>query len=220
MNVLVVAPHRDDEVLGCGGTIAKHVKSGDTVSLCVVTTGLASLFSAEMLQETDDQMRESCAYLGISQIFSLNFPAPRTDLEPKHRVADEIRKVILETKAETIYLPHPGDLHFEHAIVFRAGLVAGRPVPGSPVKNIYVYETLSETDWAPAMPHEAFLPTRFVDITDTLEDKIAAMGKYKAQLKPAPSARSLESLRALATLRGGTVGVLAAEAFMVMREIA
>lgn len=218
-NVLVIAPHPDDEVLGCGGVIARHVSQGDTVCVLIVTRGDESLFSDELIEQGRRELVTAHALLGVKETFFLDFPAPKLDTLPEHIVADAIRRVFNKLQPSTLYLPYRGDIHRDHKVVFDASMVAARPVTGCSVKTILCYETLSETDWAYPFNGDTFAPTVFVDITHFLETKIEAMSCYASQLKEPPSARSLDSLRALARVRGGAAGLEMAEAFLLVRTI-
>lgn len=219
MNVLVIAPHADDEILGCGGVIARHVAEGDTVRVLVLTRGSQELFSHEYMETVRAECRRAHEVLGTHGVDFLDHPAPKLDTVPQYLLASDISKVVREHQSEVVYVPHRGDMHFEHRLVYNASLVACRPIGNTPVRKILAYETLSETDWAPPFPDDAFIPTCFVDISDYLEKKIEAMECFASQVKAPPASRSLDSLRALATLRGGTVSVAAAEAFMLVREV-
>jgi LmbE family N-acetylglucosaminyl deacetylase len=219
MTVLVIAAHPDDEVLGCGGVIARHAAEGESVHVLVVTRAGPPLFRAEEVAETWAEMRQAHAALGVSKLHALNFPAPKLDTVPGHELADGIRRVIEAVQPKTLYVHHSGDIHLDHQAVYQAALVAARPINRCPVKRILCYETLSETEWASPLGAHAFVPNVFVDISPYLETKLNAMACYATQLREQPHSRSLGTLRALAVLRGNTVGVAAAEAFMLVREI-
>jgi len=219
VTVLVVATHPDDEVLGCGGVIARHADAGEAVHVLVVTRGIPELFLPEQIEATRLELRAAHQRLGVRQAHFLDFPAPRLDVLPGHQLADAIGGVLRAVGAETVYLPHRGDLHADHRAVYAATLVAARPINGCPVRRLLCYETLSETEWAPPTGDLAFVPTVFVDIAAWLERKLEAMACYRSQLKEPPHPRSLLALRALAQLRGATAGLAAAEAFLLVREI-
>lgn len=219
MNVLVVATHPDDEVLGCGGVMARHAAAGDQVHVLVITRGIPELFPVESVEETRRELHEAHKVLGVASVQFLDFPAPRLDMIPAHQLADAISRVIRKLQIETVYTHHHGDIHHDHRAVYYATLVAARPVNSCPVRRILCYETLSETDWAPPTGDAAFVPTVFIDISEFLDRKLEAMACYRSQLKEPPNTRSLRSLEALARLRGGTVGLHAAEGFMLVREI-
>jgi len=215
---LIVATHPDDEVLGCGGLMAKYAAGHNDVHVLVVTRGISELFPEDKIEETRGEMRAAHTLLGVHQTYFLDFPAPDLDTIALRRVADAIRVVTQELKPHEVYIPHHGDLHADHRITHQACLVACRPTGGWVVRRIAAYETLSETDWAPPRIDQAFVPTIYEDITPYLELKIVSMQCYRSQLHSMPMNRSIESLQALARIRGGSVGVQYAEAFQLLRE--
>jgi N-acetylglucosamine malate deacetylase 1 len=217
--ILVVAPHADDEVLGCGGTIARHASQGDEVHVVVVTRGDPEFYSSEYVEKAIGELREAHALLGVADVHFLNFPAPKLDTVHGYKLADAISEVIRTLRPRIIYTPHRGDIHADHQAVYQATLVATRPINDCPVKRVLCYETLSETEWSPPLGDSAFIPTVFVDISDYLDDKLKAMNCYQSQIKQPPHPRSLQTIEALARLRGATVSLPAAEAFMLVREI-
>jgi len=219
MNVLIVAAHPDDEVLGCGGVTVRHVERGDRVYVVVVTRGFPEIFSPEIDEEDRLHAREAHEILGGAGIFFLDFPAPRLDTVPGHELADALREVIFSVNADVVYTPFGGDLHTDHKATYLATLVASRPVNHCPVRRLLCYETLSETDWASPLDDSAFKPTVFVDISNVLERKLQALACFRNELKQPPHPRSLRAIEALARVRGSTAGLMAAEAFMLVREI-
>jgi LmbE family N-acetylglucosaminyl deacetylase len=219
VRVLVVAPHPDDEILGCGGVMARHAAEGDEVHVAVVTRGAPEVYQAEEVNQTRAELKQAHDVLGVKSVRYLDFPAPRMDTIPRHTVADAIRRLVAELTPDTLYAPHYGDMHFEHGLTYEACLVATRPVGKIKVRRVLAYETLSETEWGPPVSGSAFQPTVFVDIGPYLPKKLAAMACIKSQLFTPPHPRSLANLEALATLRGSTAGLSAAEAFMLVREI-
>jgi LmbE family N-acetylglucosaminyl deacetylase len=219
MIILVVAAHPDDETFGCGGTMARHAAQGDEVHVLVVTRGSPEMFPTELIETGRRELQAACQILGVSQVHSLDFPAAKLDAVPGYAIADAIGEIIRSLQPSIVYLPHRGDLHADHRAVYLATLVASRPINHCPVRRLLCYETLSETDWSPPTGDDAFVPTVFVDIADHLEQKTRALACYQSQVKPSPHTRSLRSAEALARLRGGTVSVDAAEAFMLVREI-
>ncbi|MDJ0734629.1 MAG: PIG-L deacetylase family protein [Nostocaceae cyanobacterium] len=217
--ILIIAPHADDEVLGCGGTIARYVNSGDEVHVLVTTVGDPHMYPPEIQKKLHQELDAAHSILGISSVKFLDFFAPKLDTIPGYKLAEAINKVIDLLQPNIIYLPHRGDLHSDHQAVYHATLVAARPINGCPVRQLFCYETLSETEWAAPFADRAFIPTVFVNITDYLQQKLKAMSCYQSQLKQAPHPRSLETITALAKLRGATANLGAAEAFMLVREI-
>lgn len=221
-NILVLAPHPDDEVLGVGGAIARHAAEGDRVTVCVLTNasvGAPELFSPELVQQVRAEALAAHRVLGVAHTCFEEFAAPRLDTVPSYLIAGAIARLIRESAAQTLYIPFRGDLHVDHRVIFTAALVAARPINHCPVKRILAYETLSETDWAAPFGDDTFIPTVFTDISHTLERKLDAMRCFASQLKPFPNSRSIEALSSLARLRGATSGVQAAEAFHLIREI-
>ncbi len=216
---LIVAPHPDDEVLGCGGLIARHVAYGDEVYVVIVTRGAADVFPPERVEQVRNEAAAANAVLGTKRLFFLDFPAPRLDVVPTSELATAIGGVIREVQAATVYLPHHGDIHGDHKAVYWATLVATRPNGGFVPRRLLCYETPSETEWGAPIASDAFLPTVFVDVSQYLDVKLEAMKCYETQMAPSPRARSLAAIEALAHVRGGTVGVMAAEAFGLIREV-
>lgn len=219
MNVLVLAPHPDDEVLGCGGTICRHVAAGDTVCVLVATRGMPELYSDEAINVVRSEARHAHAKLGVSQTRFLDFPAPALDTVPRYQLAGAVSDCLRDVRPEVVYVPHHGDIHSDHFHLHQAALVAARPLEGSAVRRILAYETLSETEWAPPQMDSVFYPTVFIDVSEFLQTKLDAMSCFKSQVKPPPNARSLRNITALAHYRGATVACDAAEGFMLIREI-
>lgn len=218
-NILILAPHPDDEVLGCGATIKKLSEEGNTVFVLVVSRGSKRLYDQTKVEAVRKEALEAHVLLGVTKTFFLDFPAPELDTVPLADISREISKILTEYKINVLYLPHRGDIHNDHRVVFNAGLVAARPVGNCSVTEIYAYETLSETEWAAPFGDDAFIPTCFVNVENTLEAKMEAMKCFKSQLREFPNPRSLETIEALAKFRGATVGFKAAEAFMIIRQI-
>ena len=218
MNVLIFAPHRDDEIIGVGGTILKKKAAGDHVTVCVVTAreGMELPESTKILHEEMKRAHEFCqidAYIGLP------FWANNLENFPRKDLNKAFFDVIKNTGAEEVYLPFWGDMQKDHQIVTESAMVALRDKYNHPVKRIYAYETLSETGINLPTEGNAFIPNVYEDITEFLDLKLQALGFYKSQVHPFPDLRSVEAVEALAKLRGATVNVKAAEAFMLVREI-
>lgn len=219
MNVLVIAPHSDDEILGVGGTIAKHIALGDDVYVCIVANHDVPLYTSEQKRIIHAETNDAHNYLGIKETYFLDFVAVVLREEASYKLNSAIRKVVYDVKPETVYIPHFGDIHKDHQIVAMASQVAIRPVGQAFINTVYAYETLSETEWN--TPHSAnvFIPNHFVDISDYLEKKLEAMKRFKSQLYSDPHPRSLNAITALSRYRGSTISVKAAEAFSVIKQI-
>ena len=217
--MLIIAPHPDDEVLGCGGIINRYVIEGHGVYVLIITRGSPDRYSDERIELGRKQALKAHAILGVKETFFFNYIAPELDLESQAKIADSIRKLISELDIERLYIPHRGDIHIDHHVVFNAALVAARPVGDYTVKSIYVYETLSETEWAAPFSNDVFIPDHFVNIEQSIQAKLKAMSCYSGQIRTFPNPRSLESIEALAKFRGSTVGYKCAEAFKTIRNI-
>lgn len=216
MKIMVLASHPDDEVLGAGGTIAKHTAEGDDVYLCIMTKAYTPEWSEKFIKSRSKEIEKSKKILGIKKVYFLDYPTVKLDTIPQKELNDSISSVVNEVQPEIAYIPHKGDLNKDHRIVFEASLVALRPLH-SKIKRILSYETLSETEWGENI--EPFTPNFFIDITKTMNKKIEAIKAYMSELKPYPHPRSLEIIEALAKKRGSEVGVNLAESFMLIREI-
>ena len=219
MNVLVIAPHDDDEVLGVGGTIAKHVSKGDRVYVCIVTSGTEPLFSKEDMAVLAQETKRVHDFLGIAHTYFLGFPAAMLEDVPRFQLNQAIMDVILETKPEVVYLPHFGDMQKDHTLTAEAAMVGLRTKYDHVVREIYAYETLSETEWNIPHSKNAFLPNAFSDISDYLDTKLKALAMYTTQVADFPNPRSVEAVSCLAKLRGSSINVAAAEAFYLIRKI-
>jgi N-acetylglucosamine malate deacetylase 1 len=217
--VLVIAPHPDDEVLGVGGTIARFAAEGAEVYVVVATKGYPPQFPENLYQEVRQEALVAHQHLGVTKTIFLSLPAAGLDTVPHREVNQELMEIFKEIQPDTLFIPFNGDLHLDHQIVFLSALVAARPISSAAPKTIYCYETLSETNWNAPYLTPNFVPNSFVDISIHLETKIQAMKQFKSQLQPFPHERSEESLRALATLRGSRVGCVAAEAFILLRQV-
>lgn len=216
MKILVIAPHPDDEVLGCGGTIAKHSSAGDDVTVCIVTRAYTPDWSEEYIQNKAEEIERSCGILGINKKFKLNYPTVMLDTYPQKDINKSLEEVYLDVEPDIVYIPHGGDLNKDHRIIHDAALVALRPLSHK-AQRILSYETLSESEWGPK--NQPFLPCVYCDISDYLQKKIEAMEAYQSELKQYPHPRSTHSITALAEKRGSEICVQYAESFMLIREI-
>lgn len=221
MTVLVIAPHPDDEVLGCGATIKKYTDSGAEVVLCIVTDAYTPDWTQEFIEKRKQEINNSTAVLGIKEVIFLNLPTVKLDTIGQKELNDKISEAVKKVNPEIVFIPFFGDINKDHKLVSESALVALRPKPDSSFKKVFYYEVLSETEWAkpPQKLEDVFLPNYYEDISDYLEDKLKAMQCYKSELKEYPHPRSLEGIKILANKRGMECGVKSAEAFMLIREI-
>ena len=213
--VLAIAAHSLDETLGCGGVIAWHVDTGHEVHTLILFGDGSGRDSARR-----ENAQTAARILGSTPPRFCGFPENRSDTVPLAEVIAAIERCVFDIRPDTIYVRHGGNLNVDHQTAFKACVTAARPVPHSPVRHIYTYEVLSSTNWAPEGTGRAFQPNRFVDITLQLERKLSALEVYGDEMRPAPHARSIQTVRSLAQLRGATVGFAAGEGFEVVRELA
>lgn len=216
--VLVVAAHSDDEALGCGGTIARHVAEGDTVYAVFLADGVSSREGAVNF-ELDKRMKAAeCArqVLGITKSYYLGLPDNRLDALPLIEVIRPLEQVISEIKPQIVYTHHYGDLNVDHRVAHQAVMTACRPLPGSSVREIYTFQVMSSTEWN-SPGYMPFLPQYAVDISSYLDVREAALEAYEQEMRAYPHSRSLSHLVALAQHNGAMYGFVAAEVFMIAR---
>ncbi len=218
--VLVVAPHPDDETLGCGGTIQKHIEQGDKVHWVIFTEiTLSQGFSLERIKARQLEVQKVAQAYGFVGTHQLNFPTMRLDTIPKVELVSALGKVIKEINVDTLYVPYRGDAHSDHAAVFDACAACSKVFRYPTVKSVRAYETLSETEFGLRPEDNSFRPNLFVDVTPYIEKKINIMRLYDGELSAFPFPRSDVAIRALSQIRGIQSGVSAAEGFMSLKEI-
>ena len=222
--ILIVSAHPDDEVLGCGGTAAKHSLSGERVEQVFVSDGESSRdkFSKKNKQKTINSRllasKKAAKILGIKNTTSINFPDNKLDSVPLLEIIKEIEKKIFQFKPTIIYTHSDLDLNIDHQIVSRAVMTACRPINNLSVKEIYFFEVLSSSEWG-HKSKKSFMPNYFVDISKTINLKIKAFKFYKKEIKKYPHSRSIEGVKILSKYRGLMIGVKNAEAFFMKRKI-
>lgn len=224
MIVLVFAPHPDDEVLGCGGVMAKHVACGDNVYVCVATCGHPPIFNDDLMKEKKwphtlyPEIKKAHEILGVKETLFLDCPAADMESVKRFDLNGKLIDLIQKIQPDVVYIPHFGDMQKDHTILAEAIMVAVRPKYKHRVEKVYAYETLSETEWNIPHASNAFIPNVYVDIADFIQAKLNAMNCYQSQLGDFPDPRSIEAVESLAKLRGSTMNAKAAEAFMLIRE--
>ncbi len=218
--VLCIAPHPDDETLGCGGAILRHIALGHEVHWLIMTSiDEEQGFSLERVESRASEIRQVGNEYGFSKIHLAGFPTTQLDTLPKSDVVNEVSQVMRQVQPDTIYVPYRNDVHSDHAVVFDAAISCSKSFRYPSIKRIYAYETLSETEFGLRPDDPGFRPNLFVDISVWLEKKISIMKLFKGEMAAFPFPRSEECIRAQAMLRGSLAGVSAAEAFMILREI-
>ena len=218
MRILIIAPHMDDEVLGCGGTILRHVNDGHKVSVCVVANrAYDHVYNKARIEQEKNACRKAQAILGYHDLTFLDLPDERLDT-CQIDIIVPLEETLQRVLPDIVYIPHRGDMNQDHRAVFEAARVACRPFAPYRIQSLRVFEVPSSTDQVTAISEWPFCPTMYVDVTDTLAKKIEAMACYETESRPFPHPRSPEGLTAYAKKRGMEIGMKAAEAFMVLRE--
>lgn len=223
--ILIIAAHPDDEVLGCGGTIARLTEEEHDVYVAILGEGITSRYDKReqadqgMIKELQDRSRQVSKLLVVKELCLYDLPDNRFDTIPLLDIVKTIEKLINRFQPQIVYTHHGGDLNIDHVVTHRAVMTATRPAENCPVKEIYAFEVPSSTEWAFGQFQPAFQPNVFVDISATLETKIQAMQIYESEIRHFPHPRSSQVLRAIAEKWGSGVGLLAAEAFQLARSI-
>ncbi|MCB2198762.1 PIG-L family deacetylase [bacterium] len=224
-SVLVIAAHPDDELLGCGGTIARLALAGQDVHIAIFGEGITSrqkarddADSAELdtLHTTAHQVAH---HLGAVSLDLFKLPDNRFDTVPMLEVAKQIEELIERYQPRVVFTHSGGDLNVDHVVLHRATLTATRPMEGHPVKDVYCYEVASSTEWTFQQFSPVFRPSLFVDISEQLERKVEGMALYESEAREFPHPRSGDALRAIARRWGTVVGLQAAEAFELIRSV-
>jgi LmbE family N-acetylglucosaminyl deacetylase len=217
--VLVIGAHPDDEILGAGGTLARHVNDGDAVHALVVADGATSRASDELMHTLEKDATRAAETIGFSGLELRSLPDQRLDTVPFIELTQLIESVLDDIRPHVVYTHFPGDVNTDHGLVARAAWTACRPYARPLLRRFAVFETPSSTEWAWPMNDSALQPNHFVDITDTLDVKVAAMECYQTELRDYPHPRSSRSLRERAAYWGSQVGRLAVEPFRILRDV-
>jgi len=225
-NVLVIAAHPDDEVLGCGGSIARHAAAGDAVHVAILAEGVTSRGAVRDRAKRRGELGRLARaaqlanrMLGVKSLEMLAFPDNRLDSIDRLDLVKAVERIVKRRRPAIVYTHHAGDVNIDHRLIHEAVITACRPVPGHPVRTILAFEVASSTEWQPAGSAPAFRADWFVDISATLGAKLKALAAYRSEMRPWPHARSIKALEHLARWRGASVGVEAAEAFMLARTV-
>jgi LmbE family N-acetylglucosaminyl deacetylase len=226
MQILVIAAHPDDEVLGCGGTIVKHVQNGDEVHVVILAEGVTS---RDKVRERESRVgelsqlaraaHEAGRILGVQSVELHDFPDNRMDSVDLLDVVKVVEMAIDKYKPDMVYTHHAGDVNIDHRIVHQAVVTACRPLPGQCVKTLISFEVLSSSEWQTPGSAPAFVPNYFVDISNCLDKKLKALEAYESEIRFWPHPRSLAAVEHLARWRGATAGVEAAEGFVLGRKL-
>lgn len=224
-SVLVIAAHPDDEILGCGGTMTRLAREGYEVRIAILAEGMSSRYAhredadQQQLQHLHARAQQAADKVGAKELVLCKLPDNRLDTVPLLEVVKTVEDLVARFRPEIIYTHHPGDLNVDHGVVHRAVLTATRPMTGQCVRDVYAFEVPSSTEWAFQRLGPSFRPNVFMDIADSIETKIAALGCYDTETRKFPHPRSAEALRAIATRWGSVVGLQAVEAFELIRSV-
>jgi N-acetylglucosamine malate deacetylase 1 len=219
MKVLVFAAHPDDEVLGMGGTIALHAAVWrDQVRIVCVTDGSTTQYAgdeARRLQKNEEALA-AADELGVSDYVHLDLPDMRLDTIPHVEVNAAVEREVHDFQPQVVYTVFP-DVNRDHRALFESVAVATRPVPGHSARRVLAYAPTSSIEWTP-VSIGSFIPNWFVDVTETIERKLAAFARYETELRQYPHPRSERALRAHAEFYGATAGFAYAEPFVLVRS--
>jgi N-acetylglucosamine malate deacetylase 1 len=217
--ILFVAPHPDDETLGCGGTIFKHLANGDQVYWLIITNIIDENQRSSLRRgKRQDEIGTVAKMYKFVKTFMLDFPTTRLDEYPFSDIIEKVSSVINEVEPHTIYVNNRSDVHTDHQIVFKTVLSCSKNFRYPFIKRILMYETLSETEYAPAISEYFFNPNVYTDITNYFDMKIEVMKIYKSELMMSPQPRSIDTISALASLRGSRIQAKYGEAFQLIFE--
>jgi LmbE family N-acetylglucosaminyl deacetylase len=219
MRVLVVAAHPDDEVLGMGGTIARHITRGDEVRVLVVTDGSSTQYPGDVdtRARKEEEARRAARELGVEDYVHLDHPDMRLDTLEHVQVNHIVQEHVVDFVPTVVYTVQP-DVNNDHRVLFDSVAVATRPVPGQPVRRLLTYAPASSTEWTPAAVNW-FVPNWYVDVTETIERKVAAFAHYETERREYPHPRSERAIRATAEYHGTTCGCEYAEPFVLVRGV-
>jgi N-acetylglucosamine malate deacetylase 1 len=217
--ILVLAAHPDDEVLGMGGTIALHAGRGYAVRIVCVTDGSSTQYPGDAATRArkEDEARRAAGELGVADYVHLDLPDMRLDTLPHVEVNRVVEEQVRDFSPQTVYTPHP-DVNLDHRALFDSVAVATRPTPEQLVRRVLTYAPTSSTEWTPAA-RNWFVPNWFVDVTGTLERKLAAFAHYGTEQRPYPHPRSERAIRAAAEFYGASCGCEYAEPFVLVRGL-
>lgn len=219
--VLILSPHADDEILGCGGFISKYSKKGHVINVLILTNaniGAPEKYSEKEISKIRAESRKANHLIGTKNLFFENLPALNLNQYPMYKISDTINEYIANIKPEIILIPSYNDINEDHKIIFKAAKVATRMNKKNNLKKILSYEVLSETEWNEN--EKSFSPNYFLDLSKSeINQKIKSFLKYKSQVKKFPHPRSKEGILYLSRVRGSQVFMKYAEAFKVEKIV-
>ena len=220
MKVVVISAHPDDEIIGCGGALLKHKSNGDEISWIIITNVFEHQgFTKERIESRQQEIEKVKIMTGFSSVHKLDYPTMRLDSSSTNKMIPQISGLFNEIKPEVIYVMNRSDAHSDHRVTFDAVVACTKSFRYPFIKKVLMYECISETEFAPALPERVFQPNYFVDVTNYFDKKIEIMKVYESELGEHPFPRSIRNIEALAVFRGASVGVEYAEAFQLIKFI-
>ena len=214
--ILVVAVHPDDETLGCGGTLLKHKANRDKIHWLICTTLNKN---HNYYQNREKEISKVSKLFNFDSVHNLLLETTKVDQYGMTEIIQKISKIINKVRPNIIYLPFKEDVHTDHKKIFEASYSCTKSFRYPFIKKIYMMETLSETEFAPSIKKDSFIPNAFVDVSKFINKKVEIMKAYKSEIHKHPFPRSERNIKALASFRGSTSGCEFAESFMLLKEI-
>lgn len=220
MKVVVISAHPDDEIIGCGGTLLKHKDNGDEIFWIIITNVFENQgFSKQCVESRQQEIEKVKSMIGFSSVHKLDYPTMSLDSNSINKMIPQISTLFNEIKPEIIYVMNRSDAHSDHRMTFEAVAACTKSFRYPFIKKVLMYECISETEFAPALPERVFQPNYFVDVTKYFNKKLEVLKLYESELGEHPFPRSIRNIEALATYRGASVGVEYAEAFQLIKFI-
>ncbi|MFH5831637.1 PIG-L deacetylase family protein [Halalkalibaculum sp. DA384] len=217
--VLILSAHPDDETLGAGGTVLRHSKQGDKIIWLIVTNIFEHQgFSKQRVSKRQKEIEQVAECYNVQETVKLDYPTMSLSSDDLGSLISDISEVVSSHTPEVIYTMNRSDAHSDHRVVFDAVMACTKSFRYPFIREVLMYECISETEFAPALPEKQFQPNCYVDISDELEEKIKIMNIFKSELGTHPFPRSERNIKAVATHRGATAGVEYAEAFQIIKS--
>jgi LmbE family N-acetylglucosaminyl deacetylase len=217
--ILIVSAHPDDETLGAGGTLLRHRKQGDIITWLIVTNISTNQgFTEERVASRQQEIEQVSDLYGFAKTIKLDYPTMSLSSSSLQELISDISKVMEETKPEKIYTINRSDAHSDHRVIFDAVMACTKSFRYPFIREVLMYECISETEFAPALPEKVFQPNCFVDVSNEMEEKIEIMEIFSSEMGKHPFPRSERNIRALGTFRGAMSGVEYAEAFQILKS--
>ena len=222
MNTVIVAPHPDDELLGCGGTLLKRASQGHTLSIIYVTSlSPSSGHSTSQIEQRQSEISATCKQLSVvqSNVHQFDFPPSSLNSTSIPLLIEKISTIFKSFQPNEVFLPFPGDAHSDHKHVFESAIACTKTFRYPSIRDVLVYETLSETNFNINPLYPSFTPNIYIDISPFFERKLQLLQNYDSEFLPHPFARSLDSVKSLAMLRGSEISQPFAESFWLLKSI-